>query len=180
MRTRAWRSSLLGWVIPLIGVVAPHSALAQGIFTCTDAKGRKLTADRPIADCLDREQKELNASGTVKRKLGPVLTAVEVAQAEEKAKLAAEERVRAVEARQRDRALLGRYPDQASHDRDRARALAPFERDLESASQRLDELQQRRVKRSQEEHKRLTGRFDEELGRLQALWQVQASAPSNR
>ncbi|WP_432214584.1 DUF4124 domain-containing protein, partial [Salmonella enterica] len=41
-------------------------AWAQGgIYTCVDAKGRKLTADRPILDCIDREQKELNASGQV-------------------------------------------------------------------------------------------------------------------
>ena len=50
-------------------------ACADGIYTCVDAQGRRLTADRPIRECIDREQNELNASGTVKRKIGPSLTA---------------------------------------------------------------------------------------------------------
>jgi hypothetical protein len=44
-----------------------------GVYTCIDAKGRKLTADRPIPECTDREQKILNPSGTVKAKVGPSL-----------------------------------------------------------------------------------------------------------
>ncbi|OYX12745.1 MAG: DUF4124 domain-containing protein, partial [Acidovorax sp. 32-64-7] len=27
------------------------------IYTCVDRQGRRLTADRPIAECLDREQR---------------------------------------------------------------------------------------------------------------------------
>ena len=48
-----------------------------GVYTCIDAKGRKLTADRPIVECIDREQKVLNPSGTVRAKVGPSLTAQE-------------------------------------------------------------------------------------------------------
>src|SRR5436190_9468818 len=43
---------------------------SEGIYTCVDSKGRRLTADRPIAECTDRVQKELNPSGTVKRQVG--------------------------------------------------------------------------------------------------------------
>ena len=55
-----------------------------GIYTCVDAKGRKITSDRPIVDCIDREQVELNPSGTVRRKVGPSLTAQERAAEEAK------------------------------------------------------------------------------------------------
>ena len=87
---------------PLAGLVLA-AALGQGwaqpqapagIYTCVDAKGRRLTSDRPIVDCLDREQKELNSSGTVRRTLGPSLTASERAAREERDRKAAEERQR--------------------------------------------------------------------------------------
>ena len=45
-----------------------------GIYTCVDRNGRRLTADRPIAECLDREQRELGPSGIVRRQIGPSLT----------------------------------------------------------------------------------------------------------
>lgn len=139
MHLKAHRLSLE--LILTAGMAACASAAtAQGIYTCVDAKGRRLTADRPITECLNREQKELNASGTVRRRVAPVLTAEEVALAEQRDTLAAQEQARAAEARRRDRALLTRYPDRASHDRERDRVLMPLERDIESATRRLNEL----------------------------------------
>lgn len=104
------------------GVCAP--ALAQAIFTCVDAKGRRITADRPIVECLDREQKELSPTGIVKRKIGPSLTAEERAAEEVKQREEIEERNRLAEEKKRERALLTRYPDKQTHDRERAAALA--------------------------------------------------------
>ena len=63
------------------------------IYTCTDASGRKLTSDRPIAECRDREQTILNPSGTVKARIGPVLTPYEQSQSE--ARIRAEQKERA-------------------------------------------------------------------------------------
>ncbi len=119
-------------------------ASAQGIFTCVDAKGRRLTADRPIMECLDREQKELGPTGIVRRKIGPELTAQERAVEEEKARRAADERLRAAEDKRRDRALLTRYPDQAAHDKERALALAQAEEIIATASQRAADLAKQR------------------------------------
>src|SRR4051812_38400476 len=65
-----------------------------GIYTCTDARGRRVTSDRPIVECMDREQKELTPSGTVRRTLGPSLTATERAALEERQHREAEERQR--------------------------------------------------------------------------------------
>lgn len=117
----------------------------QGIYTCVDAKGRKLTSDRPIAECADREQKVLNASGTVKAKVGPTLTAQERAELEASEKAALEERARINEEKRRDRALLVRYPSKAVHDKERAVALAQIGVVRQAAVTRVDELQRQRA-----------------------------------
>ena len=96
----------------------------SGVYTCVDAKGRKLTSDRPIPECIDREQKILNPSGTVRAKVGPTLTAQEAAELEKKEKLEQEELSKAADEKRRDRALLTRYPTKAVHDQERQQALA--------------------------------------------------------
>jgi hypothetical protein len=118
----------------------PGPAWAEGIYTCVDSKGRRLTADRPIAECMDREQRELNASGTLKRKIGPSLTAQERAAEEAKARKAAEEGNRVAEEKKRNRALLARYPDRATHDKERAAALDRANEAIEAAHQNTQEL----------------------------------------
>jgi hypothetical protein len=120
-------------------------APALGIYTCVDAKGRKLTSDRPIAECIDREQKILNPSGTVKNKLGPTLTALERAELEKKEKQQAEEEARVVEEKRRNRALLIRYPNKAVHDQERADALAQITVVIQAATNRINELTRQRA-----------------------------------
>ena len=129
-------------------VLAGASAWAQitpGVYTCVDAKGRKLTADRPIPECTDREQKILNPSGTVKEKIGPTLTAKERADLEAKEKHEIEERSRAIDEKRRDRALLTRYPTKTVHDQERAEALVQISVVIQAAKTRLDELIKLRV-----------------------------------
>lgn len=122
----------------------------QGIYTCTDAKGRKLTSDRPIPECTDREQKVLNPSGTVKARLGPSLTAHERVELEAKQKTALEELARLNEEKRRDRALLIRYPDKTVHDKERVEALAQIEVVRQAAVKRADELLRQRANINQE------------------------------
>lgn len=129
----------------LFGGLCAH-AYSQSIYTCVDAKGRRITADRPIADCLDREQKELAPSGTVKRKIGPVLTGEERAAQEEKTRKADDERNRLAEQKRRDRALLVRYPDQAAHDQERASALAVADGAIAAARKNTNDLKAQRKK----------------------------------
>lgn len=132
------------------GAMTMCTAQAQpaepGIYTCIDSKGRKLTSDRPIAECNDREQKLLNPSGTVRSKLGPTLTARERDELELKEKAALEERTRANEERRRDRALLVRYPNRGVHDKERAGAVNQVGIVRQAAVNRVDELlRQRKV-----------------------------------
>nr|WP_238541150.1 DUF4124 domain-containing protein [Polaromonas sp. CF318] len=119
-------------------------AAAQRIYTCVDGKGRKITADRPIAECMDRTQQELNRSGTVKREVGPSLTAQERAAQEEKEKAAAEARAREAEDKRRDRALLLRYPSRAVHDQERVIALAQVDEVIKASNKRTAELAEQR------------------------------------
>lgn len=134
-------------VLALAGMgstVWAQSPVISGVYTCVDAKGRKLTSDRPIPECTDREQQVLNPSGTVKTRVGPTLTALERAAQEQKAKKEAEETVRQGEEKRRDRALLIRYPNKTMHDKERDEALDQIAAVVKAASTRMDELGRQR------------------------------------
>ena len=133
-RTTLWAMTLL----------LPCAALAQSIYTCTDAKGRKITSDRPIAECTDRTQNEITPSGTVRRVIGPTLTAQERVARDEKDKVAAEARALEAEEKRRDRALLLRYPSRQVHDRERGLALAQVDEVIKASAKRTQELAEQR------------------------------------
>lgn len=132
----------VSWVT---AVLLSGNAMAQGIYTCVDGKGRKITSDRQIAECTDRTQQELSPSGTVKRVLGPTLTERERTVQEEKDKLEAAVRAREQEDKRRNRALLLRYPNRASHDKERELALVQIDELIRSAVLRTQELATQRV-----------------------------------
>lgn len=129
----------------LLGL-APAPAPAQpapappAIYSCTDARGRTLTADRPIAECRDREQRELSPSGSTRRVIEPTYTAREQAEREDRAREAALQAARIVDERRRERALLVRYPNAAVHDRERTEALVQIDAVIQAARKRLVEL----------------------------------------
>lgn len=135
------------WGLCLAALV-PCIAMAQqastGIYSCTDSRGRTITSDRPIPECADREQKQLNPSGTVRSRVGPTLTAQERAKEEEKEKAAALERARQAEEKRRERVLLARYPNKAAHDKERSDALAQVDEVIKAANKRIVELAQQR------------------------------------
>ena len=115
-----------------------------GIYTCVDAKGRKLTSDRPLPECADREQKELSTTGTVKRTVKPTMTAEEQRVTDEKEKADTEERLRLLEEKRKDRAMLSRYPNRASHDKERGEALSQIDEVIKAANKRIGELDTQR------------------------------------
>lgn len=131
-------------------VFQARADLEPGIYTCVDAKGRKLTSDRSIPECTDREQKILNPSGTVKARIGPTLTAQEIILLEEKKKAEQVERSRQEEEKKRDRALLIRYPTPASHQKERVAALEHIARVKQTADARVAQLLQDQSRLSDE------------------------------
>lgn len=114
------------------------------IYSCVDAKGRHLTADRPIMDCLDREQMQYGENGTVKGRLPPSYTAQERAIEDEKAHQAQVAAQRQAEFKRRDRVLINRYPNAASHQRERAASLARLDDAIGAGERRVADLAQQR------------------------------------
>ncbi len=127
--------------VMLVCLAGAASGQAQGIYSCVDAKGRRLTSDRPIPDCIDREQKVLNPNGSVRATLGPTLSANERAEQDAREKKELEVQARLVEEKRRDRALLIRYPGKAAHEQERAQALAQIDVAKQGAAKQAEKLQ---------------------------------------
>jgi len=101
-------------VMAAVGLaLASAGAWAQsgGIYTCVDAKGKRWTSDRYIAECSDREQKLMGGTGTVRAVVPPTLTAREREAQEAADKKAAEEAQKRGEEKRVQRALVSRYPN---------------------------------------------------------------------
>ncbi len=106
-----------------LGTAAWAQTPRAPIYSCIDANGKKLTSDRPIAECLNRDQRVLNADGSPNRIMPPTPTADERAALEQRERDAAAERAARNDAVRRDRNLLNRFPDEAAHAKARAKAL---------------------------------------------------------
>jgi hypothetical protein len=132
----------------LAALVAPGSAWAQaggasataGIYTCVDGKGRRLTSDRPIPDCNSREQRVLNRDGSVQRVIPPTLTAEERAEREAAERRADLARAAQADAVRRDRNLMARFPNEATHAKAREAALDTVRLAMKATELRLREL----------------------------------------
>ena len=161
-----------------------------GIYSCVDSKGRRLTSDRPIVDCLDREQRELGQSGTVKRVLPPSYTAEEKAKLEAQRKIEEAEKARIAEEKRRNKALkqvdevieavkkrvteLGKQRKEIDQElefyqNDPKKAPAWLQRKLEDNTQQV-QVQNRFLSEQAQEKQRINARFDEELTKLKVLW----------
>lgn len=118
------RSVALVLVAGLLGAAAwAQTAPRSPIYTCVDANGKKLTSDRPIPECSNRDQRVLNGDGSPNRIVPPTPTVEERAAAEAKEREDAAERAARKDAVRRDRNLLSRFPDEVTHGKARAKAL---------------------------------------------------------
>jgi hypothetical protein len=172
------------------GAWAASPGVATGpIYSCTDASGRRLTSDRPIVECLDREQKVLNPSGTLRGVVPPSLTATERTALEERERRRAEEQLRQLEERRMQRALIARYPTQAAHDLERSKALQTVQESITSAERRILDLQaqQRKLNEQTEFYKspaqwppKLRHQFEENQQQTQAQQRFIAAQQEER
>jgi hypothetical protein len=124
----------LGWVP---AGIAPAWAAGGLIYTCVDANGKKLTSDRPIAECSARSQRVLNADGSLKMILPPTLTADERTEQEARDREAAAEQAARTEALRRDRSLMMRFPSEAAHNKARTAALDDVHKAVDLSQKRL-------------------------------------------
>jgi hypothetical protein len=133
-----WRKQ---WVSVVVLLLFFQAGWAQGsIFSCVDGKGRRLTSDRPIMECADREQRVLNQDGSTRQVVGPSLTAEERAAAEDAQRRRQVAESARKDAIRHDRNLMNRYPDERAHARAREGALETMRRVQKSSESRLVEL----------------------------------------
>lgn len=152
-RTIATSSALALWAA-LGGVWAQSAApgATVDIYVCTDDQGRRITADRPIRECMDRQQRILNPDGSLRGVKNPPMTAQERAAKEAQERQAAEETAARAEAVRRDRNLLSRYRNEEMHRAARESALDPVRLTMDLTETRLAQL--RRERRTLEEEAR--------------------------
>ena len=129
------------WATPSL---AQGVTTAIGIYACTDAQGRRLTADRPITECIDRDQRVLGHTGVELRRVGPTLTEKEREQQDAQRRLKQQQLSQVKEQRARERTLLMRYPNKAAHDAVRAEAVEQQTQLIAGANQRIEELRSAR------------------------------------
>lgn len=135
-------------LLPLLLLLGAASAAAQKgggqIFTCVDANGKRYTSDRPIVECIAREQEVRNRDGSLQRILPPTLTADERAAAEARQRAEAERRAAQQENVRRDRNLMQRYPSEAAHRKAREAALEVVRKSLKLSETRMELLAKER------------------------------------
>src|SRR6476619_1742221 len=102
--------------------VARGATPGTPIIQC-ELNGKKVTSDRPIPECANKEQRELFPDGSLKRIIPPTPTADELAAKEEKDREAKLEFAARSDAVRRDRNLMQRFPDEAAHRKAREKAL---------------------------------------------------------
>jgi len=141
---------LAGMALAMLAPAWAQQAKPQEVYTCTDKQGRRITSDRPIVDCVDREQRVLDHTGTERRRLGPSLSEHERAAQEVQRRKEMEERARIAEERRRERVLTARYPDEATHQAERDAAIDQVEEVTVVAHKRVQSLKAERRRLDQE------------------------------
>ncbi|MGE8494521.1 MAG: DUF4124 domain-containing protein [Comamonas sp.] len=128
---------------------AQKSPSTTMVYSCVDAGGRRLTADRPIAACADREQQVTMPGGAV-RTVGPAYSERERAEQAAQQRREAEERYRANDGKRRERALATRFPSKAAHDAERAEAVDVLRAQIRIVQERRSFLLEDRKKIDQD------------------------------
>ena len=139
-----WCSAMAGALLAAAVPAWAQQGKPQEVYTCTDRQGRRITSDRPIPDCVDREQRVLDHTGTERRRIGPTLTEHERAAQEAQRRKDVEERARVAEERRRERVLMARYPDEAAHQAEREAAIDQVEEIIVVAHKRIQALKAER------------------------------------
>jgi len=119
-----------------LGLAAPVAS--AGVFVCTVANGRTITADRPPAECANVPIKELRADGSVRRVIEPPLTEEQRRMRAEQARRDYQENeARRTQAR-RDFALMETYASEDEIEVARQAALAGRQLIIDRSRQRIE------------------------------------------
>jgi hypothetical protein len=172
------------WVAGGALAAGPGSPAVGGIYSCVTPDGRRVTADRPIAECSAREQRLLNSDGSLRKVIPPVLTADERAEKEARDRKAELDRLAQLDAIRRDRHLVTRYPDEATHQKAREAALDTVRLAMKASEKRMEELAAERKPLLQEmefyKGKPLPAKLKQQLDANDAAVEAQRSAIQNQ
>ena len=172
--------ALAGLVVWAAGIGGAHAQTASrtgAIYTCTDGTGKRLTSDRLIAECLDREQRVLNKDGSLRSVIPPRMSAEERAAVEARKREKALAEAAQKDAIRRDRNLLMRYPDEAAHNKARQAVMDDLHKGIALSDKRLQELRAERKPLDAETEfykgKRLPGKLHSQIQANDAQQQAQ-------
>lgn len=136
----------LALALPSLQAARAAETGAPRIFQCVLSDGRKVTSDKPIAECMNagKAQRELNKDGSEKGVLEAPPTEDEKAERERlKRQREAERTAYEIEVR-RDRDLLKRFPNEAAHAKAREKALDDVASSVRNSEARIKLLLQER------------------------------------
>jgi hypothetical protein len=137
------RAGIAGLIsVGLVLALSSASVWAQNrIYTCKDDKGKTITSDRPLQECMDREQRILGKDGTLIQKIDAPLTADQKAAraAEDQKKRQEDDRRR--EQMRKDKALVNTYENVDDLESKRQRSLQQVEREARESEKRMAILQ---------------------------------------
>jgi hypothetical protein len=109
------------------------------LYSCV-ANGRTYTADRPPAECVNSDIRELNRDGSVRRVIPRPLTIEEQRARALEAKKRYEEEERLLAQRRRDRSLLEAYASEAEIEMARKKSLEGAEQIIRRSQERAKSL----------------------------------------
>lgn len=178
--TRVGVLALAGFALWMGGqgeAVAQTRSTTGAIYSCVDNSGKRLTSDRVIGECLDREQRVLNKDGSLRMVIPPRMSAEERAAAEARKRERALADAAQKDAVRRDRNLLLRYPNEAAHKQAREAAMEDLHKGIGQSEKRLQELRAERKPLDAEtefyQGKRLPGKLRTQIEANDAQQQAQ-------
>lgn len=139
LRIPALAAFVLG-VLPLLAWAQQPRPASVAIYSCTTSDGRRLTSDRLIAECNQREQRILNADGSLRAIVPPAMSPDERTAYEARERKTAAERAALADAVRRDRNLMLRYRSEAAHQQARVSALDDVIKGMRISELRIRDL----------------------------------------
>lgn len=127
--------------LPLLLV---HGSVQAQIYMCKDEKGRTITSDRPIPECIGRTIKEFDKKGIARREIPPPPTAEQKRQIELQEQKRKAEEIVAEEQKQSDRALRLRYRSEEDIETARKRSIEPVQEGLKRDMSLLSETEKQK------------------------------------
>jgi hypothetical protein len=163
---RCGRAARPAALAALIAAASSGAAAADGartyIYQC-ELNGKKVTSDRPIPECINKDQRQLNPDGSLRSIITPTLTDDERAEKERLDREREVERVAKNDAIRRDRNLMQRFPNEAEHNKARMKALDDLRVSAKNSEARIALLMVERKKLEDEKQFYVNDRVNKPL-----------------